>query len=137
MYKYCRINKHQYKSHMRTIVVLVVKNKKGDLSDRTNYRPISLATTTAKILERLLDTILERHLDIHDSQFGFRAGLSTDRKIFYDCPTLKYWIEQTMGIAQFSIWYYFILFFYIFILYSIIWNFPKFGFNCIFKIWNI
>lgn len=36
---------------------LVVKNKTGDLSDKTNYRPISLATTTAKILDRLLDFI--------------------------------------------------------------------------------
>ncbi|KOB52230.1 reverse transcriptase, partial [Operophtera brumata] len=33
---------------MRTIVIPIVKNKTGDVSDKYNYRPISLATVTAK-----------------------------------------------------------------------------------------
>lgn len=79
---------------MRTIVVPVVKNKTGDLSDRANYRPISLATTTAKILDRMLDNILEQHVKIHDAQFGFRAGLSTDSAILCLKHTVRYFTDR-------------------------------------------
>lgn len=40
---------------MYTIVVPIVKNRTGDVSDLANYRPISLATIVAKVLDSLLD----------------------------------------------------------------------------------
>lgn len=66
---------------MRTIVVPVLKNKTGDSSDRSNYRPISLATTVAKVLDSLLNAEFTKIVDIHDAQFGFKAGLSTESAI--------------------------------------------------------
>ncbi|KOB74808.1 RNA-directed DNA polymerase from mobile element jockey [Operophtera brumata] len=38
---------------MRTVVVPVVKDRTGDLGDRTNYRPITLATIIAKLNTQL------------------------------------------------------------------------------------
>ena len=35
---------------IKTTVVPVVKNRTGDISDKKNYRPISLAATVAKLL---------------------------------------------------------------------------------------
>ncbi|XP_063635034.1 uncharacterized protein LOC134805719 [Cydia splendana] len=57
---------------MRTVVVPVVKNKTGDMSDTNNYRPISLATIIAKVFDGMLNIQLDKHLSLHDNQFGFR-----------------------------------------------------------------
>ncbi|XP_063382146.1 uncharacterized protein LOC134668635 [Cydia fagiglandana] len=43
---------------MKTIVIPVVKSKTGDLSDSSNYRPISLATIVAKVLDSVLNAQL-------------------------------------------------------------------------------
>lgn len=66
---------------MRTIVVPIQKNRTGDSSDRANYRPISLATTAAKVLDSVLNANLIKIVHLHDAQFGFRAGLSTESAI--------------------------------------------------------
>ena len=44
---------HSYMSSsmIETIIVPMVKNKCGNLSDRNNYRPIALATTMSKFFE--------------------------------------------------------------------------------------
>lgn len=61
---------------LRTVVVPIVKSKTGDISDKSNYRPISLATILAKVLDGLLNTRLDTYVQIHDNQFGFKPGLS-------------------------------------------------------------
>ena len=40
---------------MKTIVVPLVKNKTGNLSDKNNYRPIALVTAASKILEIVIE----------------------------------------------------------------------------------
>lgn len=79
---------------MRTIVVPVVKNKTGDTSDMNNYRPISLATTAAKVLDRLLNSYLLKHVEVHDAQFGFKAGVSTESAILSLKHTVKYYTKR-------------------------------------------
>jgi hypothetical protein len=87
---------------MRTIVVPVVKNKTGDLADRNNYRPISLATIIAKILDSVLNSQLSECVKLHDNQFGFRPGLSTEAAILSLKHTVKYYTtRQTPVIACF------------------------------------
>ncbi|KAJ8714751.1 hypothetical protein PYW07_002976 [Mythimna separata] len=79
---------------MKTIVVPIVKNRTGDISDRGNYRPISLATTIAKILDSMLDSCLEKYLHLHDSQFGFQPGLSTESAILSLKNTVQYYTDR-------------------------------------------
>ena len=59
--------------------------KSGDPSLFSNYRPISVLCAFSKILEKLVTLRLVNHFDSHDlftnSQFGFRAGLSTENAI--------------------------------------------------------
>lgn len=87
---------HSYMPHelMRTIVVAIVKNKTGDMSDRNNYRPISLATIVSKVFDSLLDTQLNKYLNIHDNQFGFRTSLSTDSAVLCLKQTINYYTDR-------------------------------------------
>ncbi|XP_013148875.1 PREDICTED: RNA-directed DNA polymerase from mobile element jockey-like [Papilio polytes] len=79
---------------MKTIVVPIIKNNSGDASDANNYRPISLATVVAKVFDSMLDKQLSKHLSIHDAQFGFRAGLSTEAAILCVKHTVKYYTDR-------------------------------------------
>ncbi|KAL0851461.1 hypothetical protein ABMA28_007258 [Loxostege sticticalis] len=79
---------------MKTIIVPIVKNRTGDISDRGNYRPISLATTVAKVLDSLLDPCLDKYLNLHDAQFGFRPGLSTESAILSLKHTVQYYTNR-------------------------------------------
>jgi len=60
--------------------------KKGDRSEITNYRPISLLNNFAKLLEKAIKTrlitFLEKHKILSNSQFGFREGVSTEDAVF-------------------------------------------------------
>ena len=80
---------------MRTVVVPVIKNKTGDASDKSNYRPISLATIVAKVLDSVLNVHLEKHLILHDAQFGFRPGLSTESAIACLKHTVRYYTDRS------------------------------------------
>ena len=54
--------------------------KKGDKSDITNYRPISMLTSFSKVLEKTIYHRLNQHLSVNNvlvnEQFGFRKHLS-------------------------------------------------------------
>lgn len=79
---------------MRTYVVPIIKNKTGDTSDHTNYRPISLATVLAKVLDGLLDRHMASQIELSDAQFGFRPGLSTETAILSLKHTVQYYTAR-------------------------------------------
>ncbi|CAK1597452.1 unnamed protein product [Parnassius mnemosyne] len=87
---------HQYlpTDLMKTIVVPILKNRTGDTSDLNNYRPISLATIIAKVLDSLLDRQLRKHIHLHDAQFGFKPGLSTESAILCLKQTVRYYTDR-------------------------------------------
>lgn len=75
---------HDYLPHdfMTTIIVPIVKDKKGDLTSCDNYRPVALTTIMSKVFELV---ILERYRDIlvtSDNQFGFKPKLGTEECVF-------------------------------------------------------
>lgn len=61
-------------------------HKKGDAKSINNYRLISVISNIAKILEMLIKTRLNRHLQrnnlLSNLQFGFREGLSTEDAVY-------------------------------------------------------
>ena len=57
------------------LVLPVLKPNKSP-TESVSYRPILLLCPASKILERLLLPYLNEHLDLDDSQHGFRAGRS-------------------------------------------------------------
>lgn len=94
LYNVCLSHSYLPDALMRTVVVPVIKNKSGDVSDKNNYRPISLATVVAKVLDSMLSTHLDKHLNIHQNQFGFRSGLSTETAILCLKQTVKYYTNR-------------------------------------------
>ena len=61
--------------------------KKGDRSDPSNYRPIALTSTIAKVFESLLNVHFLKHLEslslLSDHQYGFRKARSTGDLLSY------------------------------------------------------
>ena len=59
--------------------------KKGERDNPTNYRPISILTSFAKIFERIiykrLITFLNKHKVIIDTQYGFQSNRSTSHAL--------------------------------------------------------
>lgn len=72
----------------------IIKNKTGDVSSRSNYRPISLATIIAKVLDSVLNSQLDCHLKIHELQFGFRPQLSTESAILSLKHAVRYYTDR-------------------------------------------
>ncbi|CAK1583438.1 unnamed protein product [Parnassius mnemosyne] len=70
------------------------RNKTGDAADETNYRPISLATISAKVQNSLHDTQLSKTVKFHDAQFGFRPELSTESEILCLKQTVRYYTDK-------------------------------------------
>ena len=57
-------------------------HKSGDVSDPSNYRPVSILSVVEKLCERVVSTQLMKYLLSHcilcDEQYGFRPGQSTE-----------------------------------------------------------
>ena len=61
-----------------SVVVPLVQNKIGDLSDKkNNFRPIALSSTISKVFENIILHRLEEYLWTTDNQFDFKSGHST------------------------------------------------------------
>jgi hypothetical protein len=60
--------------------------EKGDKSQTTNYRPMSLLTSFSKVLEKAMNIQLLKYIHENnifaEEQFGFRTQISTDTARF-------------------------------------------------------
>lgn len=74
---------------MDTIIVPIVKDMKGELGSKDNYRPIALTTIMSKLFESVILNRYEGLLLSEDSQFGFKKKHSTELCVY----TLKQIIE--------------------------------------------
>ena len=74
---------------MKTVIVPIVKDAKGDVSSKDNYRPIAITSVPSKIIEILILNRYEALLCTSDNQFGFKNNGSTDMCVF----TLKQIID--------------------------------------------
>ena len=76
-------------------MVLIIKSKTGDPSDKNNHRPIALVTAASKFFEICILEILEMYLVTHDQLFGFKSKHATDMCI---CTSksinIQYYTEQ-------------------------------------------
>lgn len=94
LYNFCLGHSYMPKDMIKTVVVPIVKNKTGDLADKNNYRPISLATVISKVFDGLLNAHLNSRFVPRDSQFGFRPGLSTESAVLCLKHTVTYYTER-------------------------------------------
>ena len=76
--------KHSYlpSAMLDSVIIPLVKNKCGDLSDISNYRPIAISCIVSKIFENVILLRIEEYLWTTDNQFGFKAHHSIDLCVY-------------------------------------------------------
>jgi hypothetical protein len=67
---------------IKTILVPIVKDKTGDVTDKGNYRPIAISTAVSKLFEDVLLKRLNDYMTTTDNQFGFKTHSSTDMCVY-------------------------------------------------------
>ena len=65
------------------IIIPVVKSKSGDITDKKNYIPMSIATAMSKVIELVILDTIKLYIYTTDNQFGVKKGHSTDMCILY------------------------------------------------------
>jgi hypothetical protein len=77
--------------------------KKGERTDGSNYRPISLIPTLSKVLEILMYNRLNQHLNSNNiivpEQYGFRKGKNIENAIFSLTNTIANALNKKQVIA--------------------------------------
>ena len=63
---------------MDTILIPIVKDKKGNVSSKDNYRPIAITSVISKILESVILIRFQDCLLTNCNQFGFKTDHATD-----------------------------------------------------------
>ena len=81
-----------------TVLVPIVKDKTGDISDKGNYRPIALASVVSKVFEMSLLVKLEKYLYSSDYQFGFKPKHSTDLCIYTLKEVIEFYKSQSSSV---------------------------------------
>ena len=92
----CIIHGHIPQSMMDTVLIPIIKDKKGSVTDRDNYRPVAITCIISKVLELVLLDRYSDNLRTTHNQFGFKAKLGTDLCIF----TLKQVIEYYRSLSS-------------------------------------
>ena len=75
---------------MQTIIVPIIKDKKGFITDKDSYHPVAITSVASKLLELLMLECIQEFLVIECNQFGFKAKHGTD--IYFKRDN---WVLQT------------------------------------------
>ena len=73
---------HLPSAFTKVVLVPILKDKAGSLSDKNNYRPIALASVTSKLYGGIILNRSRECLKCSDHQFGFKRGHATDMAIY-------------------------------------------------------
>jgi len=78
-----------------TVLIPLVKDRKGVLTDRNNYRPIAITCVVSKVLESLILNKVGESLSTSCHQFGFKKDHSTDLCVFVLKEIINYYNAAT------------------------------------------
>lgn len=87
------IHGHIPDSFMDTLLVPLVKDKHGNLSDKDNYRPLAITCIVSKLLEIIILNRYSDKLSTTDNQFGFKNKLSTELCIYALKQISDYYVD--------------------------------------------
>ena len=74
-----------------TIIVPIIKDKMGDVTDKDNYRPLAITCVASKVFEFIILHRYEYLLVTTANQFGFKNQLATDMCIFSLKQVIEYY----------------------------------------------
>ena len=94
-YKFFRFTcmlKHSYlpPAVLDSVIIPLVKNKYGVLSDKNNYRLIAISCIILEVVENIILHKIEDYLWTTDNQFGFKAHHSTDLCVYALTEFIEY-----------------------------------------------
>ena len=81
-------------SLMKTAIVPIIKDKKGDLSCKDNYRPVAITSVVSKVFEKMILTRYMNVLGTSCNQFGFKPAHSTDMCIFVMKQVIEFYTSH-------------------------------------------
>jgi len=94
LFSFCIYHSYMPSSLMESVVIPLVKNQNGDLTDVNNYRAIAIANVETKVFETILLSKI-RSIDSSDMyQFSFKQGLSTGLCTSVVKRTIDYYINR-------------------------------------------
>jgi hypothetical protein len=79
---------------MKTVIVPIIKDKKGILTCKDNYRPIAVTTVCSKLVETIILCRIENVLSTSDHQFGFKSKHSTDQCVYALKGIVQYYMQN-------------------------------------------
>ena len=88
--------KHGYitSEFCRAVIIPLVKNKNGNLTDVNNYRAIAISNAISKLLEEIILKYLDSVDEADDYQFGFKKDFSTGTCTYAFKQTVQYYRQR-------------------------------------------
>jgi len=83
------------------VTVPVVKDKLGDVTAASIYRPITLSPVICKIFEYCIVQQYEHLLSSDTLQFGFKKNRSSSHAIFVLTQTVDYFVRNGIMVVMF------------------------------------
>ena len=79
---------------LKGTITPVIKDASGDVSDTSNYRPITLGSLLSKLFEKAIDLKISPYLETDHLQFGFKKQTSTTHALFTLKNTVNHFTER-------------------------------------------
>ena len=83
---------------INSVIILIIKKKSGDFTDKNNYRPIALSIIISKVFEHIIIFRLEEYLWTNDNQFEFKSVHSTDLCIYALIELIEYFKSRSTSV---------------------------------------
>ena len=75
-------------------IIPIIKDRKGNASDVSNYRGITISATPSKLFEHILKFMFSQYLETSSYQYGFKGKSSTTHALFSLKETINYYIDH-------------------------------------------
>lgn len=89
---------HIPKCFSDTVLVPILKDKKGVITDVDNYRPIAVTSVASKVFEKIILIRIQDLLCTTDNQFSYKANLSSEMCVFTMKSILDFYITSSSPI---------------------------------------
>ena len=91
LFNMCILHGYLPPQMISTVLIPIIKNKSGDVTDKGNYRPIALSSVISKVFEHIILDRIESFLYTTDNQFGFKAKHATDQCLYLLKEVIDYY----------------------------------------------
>ena len=77
-----------------SMLIPLIKNKMGDVTDSNNYRSIAISSLVMKLYDLVIIQLFKENLYFDELQFGYQAEVSTAMCTWLTTETISYFIRN-------------------------------------------